>query len=227
MNKVVRGGSWRKGWRRNPNAVIPEPPLGDIDVWNPADMTANIALSNGNRTATCTANNAQLVRGLTGKTGQRIYFELEFVQVPNTGGGSVGGGIAKATHATNISAPGDCVGLWPADGSIYSNGVNIGNLGAGYVFWTSGNRLCGCLDQVVGHLWLGAVTPGGSISWFGLGDPATDTSPTVTGLAGTWFLAASPWQLNINGNGAGQVLIPTTLYGTAPAGYVSGWRQDV
>lgn len=172
------------------DSMVDTPTVGSLSsnyaTWNPLDINAGLSTANGNLSvgtggATSTHRLARSTIGFTTKT----YFEI------TTSGGStgmvcmIGAGQATANPAdgTYVGGYGKSFGLGYATTSsnFYLSGVSLAN---------------GSATNLVDGTWAFAVDPANgkawvrntSGSWIGGGDPATDTSPTLT-----WTSDGLPW----------------------------------
>jgi len=95
---------------------------GALTTWNPADKSANVALSNGDKTMTGTGGGVGLVRGTTSKSTGKWHFEITIDATPGT---TPAYGIAAASLALTSSptGAGNAAGATAVDGFIYVGGV--------------------------------------------------------------------------------------------------------
>lgn len=165
-------------------------------VWNSADKTASVTLSNGDKTATASATN-QGVRGNIGKSAGKWYCEIVQGATPwqNTGGNYVFG-VALAGFAT-LGSTG--VGLAAGSAGVQ---VNLNNFTL-----NNGTAVADDPDPgtgtAAGSVFMIALDMDGAQVWFGLdgtwcgvggvtGVPATGTAPSLSGLtAGAYFPCVS------------------------------------
>lgn len=172
--------------------------VGAGETWNPADEV-NMTLSGGNLTAQNTSvSSSGAVRGLTGATAGKFYFEF------------------KPTFLSNNNTS---IG-------VADLGFNLSTLTGGHFFGV--NALTGLADLQwagiafnfsTGHYW---TRQSPAAAWNGsvLADPATDTgglSFTFTGPAFPCFIARSPGESGIANFGG------SAFIGIPPAGYALGW----
>jgi hypothetical protein len=120
-------------------------------TWDPADKGLNIALSNGNKTASHSTNTSNGVRSTIGKSSGKWYWEIFIAANP----GDIYCGIATSSASLNSKLGGDAFG-WAYQqnaavfhsnsstpyGSIYTTGDTIGialNMDAGtLIFYKNG-----------------------------------------------------------------------------------------
>jgi len=109
----------------------PEPP-GETSTWNPADKNADITLSNGNLTATKTANNGNYVglRGTLSRSSGKWHLEY----LVDTAEANMGLGIGNATAALDNYVGSSVHSIGAYSGSVWTNG---GSAGAGPSFGSS------------------------------------------------------------------------------------------
>ena len=161
-------------------------------VWNSADKTATVTLSNGDKTATSGSSNGG-VRGNVGKASGKWYFELNIdtTNVWNTSGTIRAYGIATAAFVTlGSTGPGDASGSagilvnlnnFRLDGgSTVTNNPDPGTAASGGVIMLA-------FDAGAGNLWFGF-----NGTWCGVGgvvgDPGAGTTPSLSSIpAGTYF----------------------------------------
>lgn len=183
-------------------SFVPPP---DIDfVWNSADKHADVTLSAAD--LTCTASAIwRMVRGTTGKSSGKWYFEVTFdsVAVWTT----IGIATSSVALTDYVGRNTGSYGLGPdhtydSGGSTsHANSIPAGGIGGVAV------------DFDAGKIWFSSnnvwITSGGAA------DPATATNPRYTGIpAGTYYPAAAP--------GLQSLTINTTLTYTPPSGF-SPW----
>ena len=181
---------------------------------NPADMGANLSLSNGDLTVTKTAGVAySAVRALTGLSSGKYYWELSATLL--SGGDRLATfGVATSSHVLDnyIGINSEGRGYFAQNGAIYPGGAAYGGgaLGDGVIL--------GCaLDMDNGRIYWSVAG-----EWRNFGDPETGTNPAFSDLSGlTVYPAVSlydgtlPHSATINFGAS-----PFTY--SAPAGYTAG-----
>jgi hypothetical protein len=138
-----------------------------ITTFNPADRSANVALSNGNLTVQGTTTADGGVRSTTSKATGKLYFEVAWSS--NLGGGDTGCGIATpGAVLSSIGVSAVNAALIFVSGNIYINGANVGTLTPGAPPFT----ICTAIDLVNSNIWFRS----GSGLWNGSGaaNPATN-----------------------------------------------------
>lgn len=179
-------------------------------TWNPSDIGANLALSNGNLTLKKTpAGGAWTsVRANQGKSSGKWYaFEITISSNSNQLSGIVTAASSLATYM------GGTVTSWSYvyDGNKYNNNASQAY---GNTFTT--NDVIGCaIDLDNGKVWWSKNNV-----WQNSGDPAAGTNAAFTGLSGTFYPAISLFTLNdqVTANfGA------SAFSGSPPAGFNVGW----
>ncbi|HEU0115323.1 MAG TPA: hypothetical protein VFQ80_11630 [Thermomicrobiales bacterium] len=140
-----------------------------FSTWNDADRSANLVLSNGNKTVTQTGGGDGAVRAFGAKTAGQWYCELALTALI---GGDSGAGLANAAAVLNQ------IGNVAADaliqfrsGVVYYNGAAIGNNGP----LSGGGTLRMAYNADIKRLWL-ALDAAGWNGGLGGGDPATNTA---------------------------------------------------
>lgn len=195
--------------------VLPSSVLAPT-TWNPADTACT--LSNGNLTAVRSGggSNYNSVRANNSISGKR-YWE----GTTTWGGSGSRAGIGIATTAMVLNSATQYVGFNATDCGCWgpNNQVFVSASATGRDFTNSPTTPTGttykfAFDSTTGKLWIGTV----ALGWF-TGDPETDTSPTVTMGAGTYFPAftgASGNSDSVTANfGA------TAFAGAVPSGYAA------
>lgn len=188
--------------------------------WDPANKSANITLSNGNRTAVSSSGTCT-VFGDTALSG------LIYIEVALDGQGPAGGqwlyiGVAGGGTARN-DAPGSNKGAWfyltSTGGSPASFGTPQAANGPsvtatkGIASIANADVLRIAFNSVTGEVWFGVAG-----TWF-RGDPASDLLPSGSSLTGgSYYLYAAL----LNNATNPQLSIPTTTTYPAPAGYAVG-----
>lgn len=191
--------------------------------WNASDKGANIALSNGNKTAGLSSGDSinQLVRSTIGKSSGKIYFELTAAYTTVELGRFMAVGIATAAPATSRYVGQDTTsyGWWgpgiagSPDAVVFKNGSIVS--AASGLSYTSVKVLRGAFDIPGGKLFLGVDG-----TWANSGDPAAGTNPVISGIAAdTWYLAATPFR----SASSFTLRQPSEFTFAAPAGFQAGW----
>lgn len=154
---------------------------GGIGItWDAANKGANVVLSNNNLDASVTTAGFQSTRSTIGKTSGKCYAEV----------------TVTVSTATNI-----IIGLvnQTASMSTYAgnsaNGRGGQNNGSNYVTgWTAGTGVSAYGNVVIGIAFDMSTGKGFiavSNTWQGGSNPVTQTSPWVTGLTATVYIAGS------------------------------------
>ena len=143
-----------------------------VVAFNPADISANAALSNSNRTFTISGTGVNRFGHTATFKGGKLY--AEFTVVQNTAGGLYIGVDKSSVSSTlpNVS------GIW----SFRSNGglVNDGAYSAsGGLSFTTGDRIMLAIDTGSGKLWIGK-----NGVWLGTGNPKAGTGQNLTFTTG-------------------------------------------
>lgn len=205
--------------------VIPVQGLREMTTgttWNPADITAGMALSGGDRIVTLTdATAVTLVRATTGKMSGKWYFEV--TESSSGSGDSLGVALLGMT-GTNVfsNTITNGAGIWGL-GALNINGANaIGNnlnMAIG-----NGDAIEWAVDLDNQEIWSRHTSAALWNNDAGA-DPAANTGgKSIAAFAGQLLYPYVCWQ---NGTGisrtatlnAGQV----AFQGTAPAGFTAGW----
>ena len=193
------------------------PPAGV--TWNPADKATGITLSSGDRSAARTggANTYVGVRASAPVTA-KSYWEISVTWA--AGGGRAGMGLARSgmsldTNSDYIGGTVDSASLFGPRNDTYYNGPV-----SDYSDSSGASVYAFAFDPATGNLWIRELVVSPS-AWFGSGDPATGTSPTLTiGATADYFpaiqvLSGVTEAFVINSGQAAFV-------GTAPSGFASG-----
>lgn len=192
------------------------PPVGNSSTWDPAVLSTGASLVSGNLRLQASAGT-----NFSNTRSQKAILDLAYLScvIGFVSGGDNGGcGIADAaidfTTATRWVGDGtDSIGVWGPVGVVYVNGVSAGSVGA----IASGVSIEFAIRLTSRRVWV--RRSGGS--WVGGGDPAADTTPTVT-LSGSadLHMAASlsrPAATSSRYAQLGNNSAATT--GTAPSGF--------
>ena len=205
-------------WRFQDGSIVGSPPawaspLISSTTANPADHHANITLTNGNLVVTeSDGSSGATVSGratAAGLGGRNYYWE---VKIDTMDGGDILSGVATAAAglSSGIGADGSGWGYSARDGHIRNGGSSLGQ----YATANAGAVIIHAWRRSEGRLWIGKLGSG----WFGGGDPAANTSPTVTGVStvavpafsGGYATANRVWSLWYS---------KALWAGTAPAGF--------
>lgn len=159
-------------------------------VWNSADKTASITLSNGDRTATSSAT-GQGVRGNIGKSTGKWYFELKQGSNPWSVGGDRPFGIAQSSYTMgdfNLGAgDGLTVGVQTNFNNFIYNSSTVSVDPQPADFLLTGDVLMVAFDATGGKIWFGCNNAWGGVGGV-TGDPGAGTTPAISGIASaTWY----------------------------------------
>ena len=172
-------------------------------TWNPSDKNANLALSNGNRTATGWVTNWAAVRATLGKSSGKWYWEVHW-DTSDSAAVALGIGTSSASIA-NGNFPGTDAnghGYYYSNGNYYT-GNSPSAYGAGFA---PGDTIGFALDMT-----------GGTLTIY---KNNSSQGVMVSGLSGTFY--------PMLGAGAAGAPILTANFGltaftyTPPSGYNSG-----
>lgn len=181
-------------------------------TWNPADKNANIALSNGNLTATVGSSAHSGARGTTSKSSGKFYFEVTW-----DAGGQCSVGIANtsASLSTRLGTNANGWAAWSGGSNIWTNNGSA----AGMTAMAVGNTICIAVDLTNGKFW--ARVNGGNWNNSGTANPATNTLGVAV-TAGTYFPALSLF----DAGGAVTANFGATAFAqTIPSGF-SAWGAN-
>ena len=183
-------------------------------TWNPSDKHANVALSNGDLTATDTTGTVDAaVRSTQFKTTGKWYWEITLTDASVTASG-----INVATGDL-----GQVVGNPSSDGAGRNNGGHnyadspFTRVLTEYVTLSNGNVVNIAVDIDAGKLWYGK-----NGTWSYLGDPATGANPAVTfagGLSITPAVSVKVAEVVANFGAS-------AFSGSVPAGFNEGWYYE-
>lgn len=150
-------------------------------TFNPLDKHANITLSNGNRTASCSAGAGWFgVRATSFKTAGKWLFEV----IVEAGGAHMMVGVAtsSASLATFLGAGTTSWGYYSATGNkIFNDGSGVG-VAYGSTWVTNGDRIWTAFDIGTGELWWAK-----NGTWQASGDPDAATNEAYTGVTGSLY----------------------------------------
>lgn len=187
-------------------------------VFDPASKAANITLSNGDKSASPTEDNAGIALSTGAKTTGKYYVEF----VLDTRGWTnqaCSAGIyvgTPASYTAYLGSDASGFGSWvdSANGvgrSSYTGGVRT-NISTTLPV-AAGDRMRMAVDISSGRVWLGRWS---EAAWMGGGDPASGTLPTYTFAAG----ASCRIAVNPRGVGARMSLVdPASWANSAPPGF--------
>jgi hypothetical protein len=187
-------------------------------TWNPADKSANIALSNGNLTAQATSTADGGVRATAGKTTGKYYFEILWSS--SLGGGDTGCGIATAAavlSSIGVSAVG--AALVFVSGNVYFNGSNVGSAGTmpGAPF-----TICVAADLGNSRIWF--RPNGGNWNNSGTANPATNAGGFNIAALFPGSAAYPVMALNLNTTPTYTANFGATAFAQpVPSGFTAGW----
>ena len=177
-------------------------------LWNSADKDADIALSNGDLTAT--SSNAGSVRSTNSKSTGKWY--VEFTADTNaTGAQEWRVGIANSSH-TITQIVGNNANGWAFCGDGEKNTNSSGSAYGNSI--TDGDVIGLALDMDNGRLFFAINN-----TWQNSGDPAAGTNAAFTSLSGAMFLA---WGSN-NATRAVSLKSVSAYSYTPPTGFTAGW----
>lgn len=169
---------------------------------NPSDRSGGVALTNGNLTATASANNAGIARSTIKITGQR-YFEAILANVTGTIA-TVAVGVATSAHSVTDALGFSSAQGWafwgPSTGARHAGVTAVAGTGAtGDVFGFAVDTATGQLRISKNGTWLNS----GAAIW--------------TNLSGDLYAAAGPWDSN---NSVTMRFDPASWSYAAPSGYL-------
>lgn len=149
-------------------------------TWNPSDKAADVALSNGNLTASrTTGGSPATVRATVGKSSGKWYWEMTI------GAATIGGthsGVCDNTVSLTSFLGNNATGwiYFDQNGNKINNSISTA-YGASY---TGGDVLMFALDMNSGKVWFGK-----NGTWQASGDPGAGTNEAFSGLSGTIYPA--------------------------------------
>lgn len=172
-------------------------------VWNPADKSSNITLSNGNRTATLSSVGFCSVRATSSKSSGKWFFEAVY----GTTNGVLIGLSSSALNVTNQYAGqiANSVG-YQQSGDVFIGDSKV----ASYSTYTTGAAIGVAIDFSAGKVWFGL-----NGSWNG--DPATNSGGISFSPSAAMFPTFSPANTGISST----LRVPTSF--TVPSGFTA-WQ---
>jgi len=186
--------------------------------FNNADKSANISLSNSNFTAQATADFGTLVRSSMGLSSGKYYFEYRIDNLSGAAGGTLGIGLARLAQATSswVGQTANSWGYWN-NGNLWTNNISIG----GSPSLSIGDIVGVAIDIDNGRLWFSK-----NGVWLGTGDPSRNLNPQYTGVTGTLYPAASPFDYNTVSLFSKVTLLsdPGLQLYAPPVGFTAGWQ---
>lgn len=182
---------------------------GAQPVMNPSDKSAQVTLSNSDRTYALAGTQNGYGRGLNAINGQKRF--VEAVIDSGTMDAQWRFGIATTADANTV-ALGSRAAHWcvQASGNKINNNSSSACIGSAF---TIGDTIMLAFD--------------GAAVWFGkngtwVGDPGAGTGAAFTGISGDLYLAGGGTNNNSSIKGATLTLIASYLY-PAPSGFLKGW----
>lgn len=151
-------------------------------TWNPSDKSTYITLSNGNLTATNTANSKSLVRATEYKSSGKWYWEIYFNTSVDTN--FLQFGIANSSAGLYVLL-GESVNGWGYQGYNGNKQHNLTSTAYGNS-WTSGDIIGIALDMTAGKIWWAKNNV-----WQASGDPAAGTNEAYSGISGNIYAAVT------------------------------------
>lgn len=176
-------------------------------VWNSADKDADCTLSDGDRTASITADGS--VRSTVVKASGKWYVEA------TAGTGATNAqwrfGVGNASMAIT-----DAVGKDANGWAFQGNGNKItGDTSAAYSTANSGSDdLMLAVDAGTGSIWIGR-----SGTWLASGDPAAGSNAMFTGMTGPFYLAFG----SAGSTRAVTLKAASDYLYSPPSGFTRGW----
>lgn len=186
-------------------------PLSLYASMNPSDCSPRITLSNGNlRVANNNSSfNSGICRSTKALTG-KVYFEAVFAVIFNPALAVIGAGVATSSASLSASlgySTADGWAMWGNTPGARSNGVTAVTLST-----ATGDVIGFAVDVPNGTMW---IRKNGV--WI-QGDPVAAASPIWTGIAGTLYAAACPWDSRV-GQAVDMRFDPSTFRDAAPTGF--------
>src|SRR6266576_2839446 len=125
-------------------------------IWDSAHKHANIALSGGGLTLTCTANDPSFsgigVRSVDSHPSGKYYLEHK-VTIGNNAGAPIGLAVSSFDTAVagwlGLDASGNSLGYFGSDGSIWIKSVQVATIQT----WVINDTVCMAVDVGVGLVW--------------------------------------------------------------------------
>lgn len=202
-----RGGALRQFDRRfyGPRLFVPATVPAAL-LWNSADKSADITLSNGDRTATNSVASHRMVRALAVVPSYKCYFEFT-VDKSNL---IIGVANSSQSLSSYVGSSTNSWGWQVASGSkVYYNGSNWSYTGAGDC--VDGDKVMIAIDLAAQKMWGGR-----NGTWHNSGDPAAGTGSMPFGTA----IPTSGVYVAAGNNSANQfVTIKQTADYTVPTGF--------
>ena len=184
--------------------------MSDYTTWNPSDKHAQIALSDGNLTATMTSTDgyARGVRAIISKAVGKFYFEIKVVKAS---GGYHGIGKSTATKDQKVGQDSSGWGYEAAGGYTWHNNSSTSRT----TTFADNDIMQVAVDLDNGYIWWGK-----NGTWIASGDPANGTNPMYSSISGDIFPMGS--QVG-NGNSFTANFGDSAFAHSVPSGFTSGW----
>ena len=181
--------------------------MSDYTTWNPADKHADITLSDGDLKAAATTSQWRAVRGVSGKSSGKWYFEVTFTTSGDYGLVGVASSSVSLADRIGVSATG-----WGNQNNGFFMNNNATKTG---VTHASTNVVQVAVDLDNGKIWWGL-----NGAWYGGSDPASGTGAHYDNLSGTVYPA-------VNCYGVGTSYLAnfgaSAFAYSVPSGFNSGW----
>ena len=149
------------------NIIMENLPLVIPTTWDPIAKGTGVILSNGNLTATNTADDSG--RSTDGVSSGKYYYEMTIDVADDGAHGLASGNLVTTIHLASPTNAAHTIGGYFPDGTIRYNNMA---LGFGSNSWTSSDIISVAVDMATGKVWF-AING----VWQGSGapDPATGT----------------------------------------------------
>ena len=172
-------------------------------AFNPSDISANVTLSNSNRTLTLSSNTNRYAH-TTSRKGGKWYAEFTVTQAA---AGNIYIGVDKDTVTSTLPNVAD---IW----SFRSNGGTVTDgdyAGSGGLSFATGDRIMLAMDVGNGKLWIGK-----NGTWLGTGNPQAGTNQNMSFTVGFNYRMCVRTETQAD---ADSVTIQNTLVYPAPHGF--------
>lgn len=173
-------------------------------AFNASDISANVTLSNSNRTMTLSGSGVYRYAHSTTRKGGKYYAEFTVTQAT---AGNIYIGIDKDTVTSTLP---NVSGIW----SFRSNGGTVTDgayAGSGGLSFATGDRIMLAMDVGNGKLWIGK-----NGTWLGTGNPQAGTNQNMSFTIGFNYRMCVRTETQAD---ADSVTIQNTLVYPAPHGF--------
>lgn len=185
----------------------------------PSTASANVALSNGNLTATASSTAIGGVQSQDSQNAGQFYVEFTYTTIA---GGSTGAGFCTpAATYTGLSSGNGLLGLVVyKSGTVRLNGATAVTIGA----LSNGALVCAAIDLTNMRAWFRLGATG---NWNNSASATPATPSTGIDISGVFSTASPAWPFAVFDGGASDQITAnfgaSAFVGAVPTGFTAGW----